>query len=134
MWGLQLPFARIIGIAIPIFCIFAALFNLIIDVMLQIKYAFNRGLLTELSRNTADADNAGFWCKLQELSDRNPQTVINVTVRLKEWYGCLEEILEFDCGKTEIQNYAQALCDSEYKARPVVLLPGVDKKDVLQGL
>ena len=102
--------------------------------MFYLKYTFNRSLLTELSRDTADAVNIVFWGKLQELAESNPHAIINATVRLQERYGRLVEMLEFDCGTTEIQNRVQALYDLEYKAFPVELLPGVDKKDVLQVL
>ena len=102
--------------------------------MFYLKYTFNRSLLTEMSRDTADAVNIVFWGKLQELAESNPHAIINVTVRLKERYGRLVEMLEFDCGTTEIQNHVQALYDLDYKAFPLELLPGVDKKDVLQDL
>ena len=102
--------------------------------MLKVEYQFNRSLLTERSRDLADARNASFWTKLQELSDRDPETVIEVRIQLVDRYGALVEVPSIRCAKSGTESAAQALCGSAWEAVPMVLKPGVDRKDVSPDL
>ena len=90
--------------------------------------------MTERSRDLADARNAGFWSKLQNLSDQDPETVIEVRIQLVDRYGALVEVPAIRCAKSGTESAAQALCGSVWEAVPMELNSGVDRKDVSPDL
>ena len=87
-----------------------------------------------MSRDLADARNAGFWTRLQELSDQDSETVIEVRIRLVDRRGVLVEVPAIRCAKSGTESAAQALCGSAWEAVPMELKPGVDRKDVSPDL